>query len=206
MSVTKIDLKRELPELYTARRKPGIVEVPELKFLMIDGHGDPNTSADYGHAIEALYSVAYTLKFTLKKGGSLDFPVMPLEGLWWAQKSDDFLAGQKSSWSWTAMLLQPDVVTEELVADAVSAASHKRSLPAAGLLRLKSFTEGLSAQVLHVGPYAEEAPTIAELHAFIAEQGYARCGKHHEIYLGDPRRSAPDRLRTIIRQPIGPTS
>ncbi len=206
MSVTKIDLKRELPELYTARRRPGIIEVPELKFLMIDGHGDPNTSADYGHAIEALYSVAYTLKFRIKAEGSLDFPVMPLEGLWWAADAAEFPAEEKSSWSWTAMLLQPDVVTDELVADAIEAASRKRSIPAAALLRLESFTEGLSAQILHIGPYAEEAPTIAELHAFIAEQGHARRGKHHEIYLGDPRRSAPDRLRTIIRQPIEPTS
>ena len=202
MSATKIDLKRELHELYTARRKPGVVDVPELKFLIIDGHGDPNTSADYGHAIEALYSVAYTLKFTLKKEGSLDFPVMPLEGLWWSEKTDDFIAGRKASWSWTAMLLQPDVVTDELVADATDAASDKRALPAAGLLRLESFSEGLSAQVLHVGPYADEEPTITRLHDFIAEEGYVRRGKHHEIYLGDPRRSAPDRLRTIVRQPI----
>ena len=203
MSATKIDLKRELHELYTARRKPGIVDVPELKFLMIDGHGDPNTSADYGHAIEALYSVAYTLKFTLKKDGSLDYPVMPLEGLWWADTMDDFVTGSKASWNWTAMLLQPDVVTAELVATATDAASRKRSLPAAALLRLEAFTEGLCAQVLHVGPYADEAPTITCLHRFIAEEGYVRRGKHHEIYLGDPRRSAPDRLRTIVRQPIG---
>ncbi len=203
MSATKIDLKRELHELYTARRKPGIVDVPELKFLMIDGHGDPNTSADYGHAIEALYSVAYTLKFTLKKDGSLDFPVMPLEGLWWANEPDAFVHGRKASWNWTAMLLQPDVVTDELVAGAIGAASHKRSLPAAALLRLESFTEGLCAQLLHVGPYADEGPSITCLHDFIAAGGYIRRGKHHEIYLGDPRRSAPDRLRTIVRQPVG---
>ena len=202
MSLTKLDLKRELPELYAARRKPGIVEVPELKFLMIDGHGDPNTSADYGQAIEALYSVAYTLKFTLKRKGAIDFGVMPLEGLWWANNAEDFLAGHKSAWSWTAMLLLPDVITDELVADAIEAASLKRSIPAAAVLRLEAFTEGLCAQVLHVGPYAEEGPTIAGLHGFIAEHGYTRRGKHHEIYLGDPRRSAPDRLRTIIRQPI----
>lgn len=202
MSPTKLDLKRELPELYAARRKPRIVEVPELKYLMIDGHGDPNTSADYGRAIEALYSVAYTLKFTLKREGAIDFGVMPLEGLWWAKDAEDFLAGRKSAWSWTAMLLQPDIITDELVADAVAAASRKRTIPAAALLRLQGFTEGLSAQVLYVGPYADEGPTIAQLHAFIAGQGYTRCGKHHEIYLGDPRRSAPDRLRTIIRQPI----
>jgi hypothetical protein len=202
MSLTKLDLKRELPELYAARRKPGIVEVPELKYLMIDGHGDPNTSADYGRAIEALYSVAYTLKFTLKREGAIDFGVMPLEGLWWADHAEDFLAGQKSAWNWTAMLLQPDVITDELVADAIAEASRKRPIPAAALLRFEGFTEGLCAQMLYVGPYSDEGPTIAELHTFIAEQGYTRCGKHHEIYLGDPRRSAPDRLRTIIRQPI----
>jgi hypothetical protein len=200
MSVTKIDLKRELSDVYTARRKPGLVDIPELKFLMIDGQGDPNTSADYRQAIEALYSVAYALKFTLKREASLDYPVMPLEGLWSAGDTHDF--SSKARWSWTAMLLQPDIVTDELVADAIEQAAQKRSIPAVALMRLETFSEGLCAQVLHIGPYADESPTIAALHEFIAEQGYSLRGKHHEIYLGDPRRSAPDRLRTIIRQPI----
>lgn len=199
MIATKRDLKRELPGVYTARRTPTLIEVPELKYLMIDGHGDPNTSADYRQAIEALYSVAYTLKFKLKRQGALDFPVMPLEGLWWANDSDG-----ASPWNWTAMLLQPDVITDELVADAIGEAARKRSLPAVASMRLATFAEGLSAQVLHVGPYADEGPTIAALHGFIAAQGYTRRGKHHEVYLGDPRRSAPDRLRTIIRQPVDP--
>jgi hypothetical protein len=200
MSVTKLDLKRELADVYTARRRPGLVDVPELKFLMIDGHGDPNTSADYGQAIEALYSVAYTLKFALKREGSLDYPVMPLEGLWSAGDAYDF--SSKARWRWTAMLLQPDIITDELVADATEQAVQKRSLPAVALMRLETFTEGLCAQVLHIGPYADEGRTITALHEFIAEQGYILRGEHHEIYLGDPRRSAPDRLRTIIRQPI----
>lgn len=200
MSVTKLDLKRELPDVYTARRRPALVEIPDLKFLMIDGVGDPGADAAYGQAVEALYSVAYALKFTLKREGALDYPVMPLEGLWWA--SEEPPPPGASRWHWTAMLLQPDLVTDELVADAVDEATHKRSLPAASLLRLEPFSEGLSAQVLHVGPYEEEGPTIAALHEFIAEHGHEPHGKRHEIYLGDPRRSAPDRLRTIIRQPV----
>ncbi len=200
MSVTKLDLKRELADVYSARRRPGLVDVPELQFLMIDGHGDPNTSDDYRQAIEALYSVAYTLKFTLKREGSLDYPVMPLEGLWSAGDAHDF--SSKARWRWTAMLLQPDIITDELVADATEHAVQKRSLPAVALMRLETLTEGLCAQVLHIGPYADEGPTITALHEFIAEQGYILRGEHHEIYLGDPRRSAPDRLRTIIRQPV----
>ncbi len=203
MSSTKLDFKRELRELYSAPRTPVMILVPELPFLMVDGHGDPNTSQDYRDAIEALYSVSYTLKFAIKRGSTgLDYSVMPLEGLWWGRDVTSFSAEDKSSWSWTAMIMQPDLVTGALVYDAIGQASAKRPLAAAPKLRFERFDEGLSGQVMHIGPYAAEAPTIERLHAFIAAQARSPRGKHHEIYLGDPHRSAPERLRTIIRQPV----
>ncbi len=167
---------------------------------MIEGDADPDSGDAYRQAVAALYSVAYTLKYTLKRDGALDYPVMPLEGLWWPENPTGAAAPR---WCWTVMLLQPDVITGELLGEAVEQAARKRAIPAAGRLRLERFSEGLCAQVLHVGPYEGQGETISALHAFIAEQGYSRRGKLHEIYLGDPRRSAPDRLRTIIRQPVG---
>ena len=173
-----------------------------MPFLMIDGSGDPNTSQDFQDAIQALYSVSYTLKFALKKSGGPQFRVMPLEALWWTDADGRLDVDSKSAWSWTAMIRQPDFATEEMIDDAKRQAVTKRSLPALARLRFERFEEGLSAQVMHVGPYAEERPTIERLHAFIAEQACEPSGKHHEIYLGDPRRSAPEKLRTIIRQPV----
>jgi hypothetical protein len=202
MSATKVDFKRELPDLYRPGRKPVLVEVPELSFLMVDGHGDPNTSAAYVEAIEALFSISYTLKFTVKHDGP-DYAVMPLEGLWWSHDMATFTTGEKSAWNWTAMIMQPDFVTDAMLAGAVQAAQKKRALPAAPNVRLERFKEGLSAQVMYVGAYADEGPAIKRLHEFIAEQGLSLRGKHHEIYLGDPRRCAPEKLRTIIRQPAG---
>lgn len=199
----KLDLKRELRHLYAPGREPSLVEVPELSFLMIDGQDDPNTSPEYQQAIEALYSVAYTAKFTLKRApDGLDFAVMPLESLWWAPGAESFAMASKSEWRWTAMIVQPDAVTPELFEQAREAASAKRALPALELMRLERYAEGAAAQVMYVGPYSEEGPTIERLHAFIAEQGCAPAGKHHEIYLGDPRRSAPEKLKTVIRQPV----
>src|SRR5579864_3006569 len=203
MTATKIDLKHELRELYLPGRKPQLIDVPEMAFIMIDGQGDPNTAPDYRDAIEALFAVAYTAKFTVKRmPGGVDFRVMPLESRWWTTGSESLLATNKSGWSWTAMIMQPESVTSEIVDDAILAAGRKRSLPALKLLRYERFAEGRAAQVMYVGPYSNEGPTIAALHAFIAEQGCTAVGKHHEIYLGDPRRTAPQRLRTIIRQPV----
>jgi hypothetical protein len=199
----KIDLKSELKPLYTASAKgAALVEVPSLSFLQIDGSGDPNTSTDYRDAIEALYATAYTLKFTLKKGGGPDYAVMPLEGLWWSEDQTDFSLGNKDAWQWTMMILQPDAVTAGLFDEAVQAVAKKKGLPALDRMRLRRHEEGLCAQILHQGPYSAEGPTIARLHAFILESGYRLRGKHHEIYLGDPRRSAPEKLKTIVRQPV----
>jgi hypothetical protein len=200
-------LVKQLQPLYAPSAKhASIVEVPELAFLLIDGRGDPSTSEVYQDALAALYGVAYALKFALKKvAPERDFKVAPLEGLWWADTeapSMDALQADRDSWNWTMMIAMPDGVTAAEVAAAAEAAARRRPLPAAGSIRLERFEEGLAAQIMHVGPYSAEAPTIAALHAFIEEQGYALCGRHHEIYLGDPRRTAPERLKTVIRHPV----
>lgn len=200
---TKLDLKRELRELYTATRQPEVIEVPKLAFLMIDGHGDPNTAPEYAEAVQALYTVAYTAKFATKNGpDGVDFTVMPLEGLWWTPDMSTFSTADKSAWDWTMMIAQPDHVTLEVAEQARAAAAAKKGFAAIDRVRYEHFTEGPAAQVLYFGPYANEGPTIQTLHEFIAEQGHSLAGKHHEIYLSDPRRSAPEKLKTIIRQPI----
>jgi hypothetical protein len=200
----KIDFKKRLKQLYSAPAKePVIVEVPPLNFIMIDGAGDPNTSEEFQRAVEALFSVSYTLKFIIKKGPlAIDYGVLPLEGVWWAEDMSAFTAGDKQSWKWTLMIMQPEYVTEELFEQALEQARHKKDLPAVDQLRLESFHEGLSAQLLHVGPFSEEGPTIERLHRFIEDHGYRRRDKHREIYLSDLRRAAPEKLKTIIRQPI----
>ncbi len=203
MSATKIDFKRELRELYAPARGPSLVDVPELAFLMIDGHGDPNTASEYSKAIEALYTVAYTVKFDLKRAADgIDYPVLPLEALWWVPDMSKFTTEDKSAWDWTVMIMQPDQVTGEVFEAARTKANQKKSLDAIGQVRLERFAEGLAAQIMHIGPYAAERPTIERLHAFIAEQGYERAGKHHEVYLSDPRRAPAEKLKTIVRQPI----
>lgn len=202
MTTTKIDFKREFKELYAPAVKPSLVDVPDMAFLMVDGHGDPNRADAYQQAVEALFTVSYTAKFIVKRtGGGVDFTVMPLEGLWWVPDMSRFTTDDKSAWDWTAMVMQPDAVTAEVIDAALEQAAAKRDLPALARLRFERFHEGPAAHVMYRGPYAEEGPTIAALHAFIAEHGYVLSGKHHEIYLGDPRRTAPEKLRTVIRQP-----
>ena len=205
--MTPVDLVKQHKQLYSpSPRHPSIVEVPELAFLMIDGRGDPGVSEAYQEALQALYGVAYTLKFTLKKEGpERDFKVAPLEGLWWADDEAPTMAElqrDRDAWNWTMMIALPDAVTAAEVAAAADAAARRRELPAAPRIRLERFAAGLAAQIMHVGPYAEEAPTIERLHAFAAEQGYELRGRHHEIYLGDPRRTAPERLKTVLRHPV----
>jgi len=204
-----LDLVKLHKPLYRPSAKhPAIVDVPELAFLMVDGRGDPETAEPYHQALEALYSVAYTLKFTLKKADpERDFKIAPLEGQWWGDEVAPTMADLQSdrdAWNWTMMIAVPDAVTPAEVAAAREAAARKRDLPAAPLLRLERLEEGLAAQILHVGPYAEEAPTIERLHAFAAAEGYELRGRHHEIYLGDPRRTAPERLKTVLRHPVQP--
>ena len=193
-----------IDRLYRATTTPQLVQVPPLTFLCLDGHGDPNTSPAYAAAVQALYSVAYAAKFAVKRAGGQNFKVSALEGLWWAEDLSTFLRGDKSEWDWTMMIRQPDAATPDLLGRLADEVGTKKSLPVAKELRVISFEEGAAAQVLHVGPYATEALTISRLHEFIREQGFTFDGhrhKHHEIYLGDPRQVAPEKLRTIIRQP-----
>lgn len=199
---------RGLPieRLYEASRAPELVRVPRLTFIQIDGHGDPNTSTEYRGAIEALFSLSYTLRFGIKKEIALTYRVGPLEGLWWADDMAEFEIGRKANWQWTAMISQPDAVTFDRFERARDEVRRKKGLAALDRARLEVFEEGLAAQIMYLGPYSDEGPTIERLHAFIHELGYTFDGrreKHHELYLGDPRRSAPEKLRTIIRQPVG---
>jgi hypothetical protein len=181
--------------------------VPELSFLIVDGIGDPNTSRDHKEAVEALFADSYRVKFAVKRGAAgMDYGVMPLEGLWWVDDMSTFSHDDKSNWSWTAMIMQPDVVMDELVRRSIPEASRKKPLPAATRLRLDRFGEGLVAQVLHWGAYSSERPTIERLHAFIAEAGYSLRGKHREIYLSDPSPAETAKLKTIVRQPIAAAS
>jgi hypothetical protein len=199
----KVDFKKELKHLYRPSPKtPSVVDVPRMKFLMVDGKGDPNTSKEYRDAIEVLYGTSYPLKFALKKAAILDYAVMPLEGLWWVEGTEEFDPDKKGNWKWTSMIMQPDQVTDDLVVETIEDVREKKDLAAISKIRLESFEEGISVQIMHIGPWSEEAPTIKKLHDFAGEQGYELRGKHHEIYLGDPRRTAPEKLKTIIRHPV----
>ena len=200
----KLDLRRQLKHLYQPPAKePVLVDVPAMGFLMVDGAGDPNTSCEFQQAAEALYGVSYTLKFMLKKGPQqVDYPVMPLEGLWRSGSAQQFDFGDKSAWHWTLMIMQPDVITEELIAEAAAQVKQKKDPPALSKLRFEEFHEGPSAQVLHIGPYSAEGPTVEKLYAFIRARGRELRGNHHEIYMSDPRRAKPERLKTVIRQPV----
>ena len=200
----KIDFKKELRHLYNPSVKEiVVVDVPRMSFLMVDGQGDPNTSQEYKDAVEALYALAYALKFMVKKGkAGIDYAVMPLEGLWWADDMTQFRAENKHIWKWTAMIMQPEYVSEDLFNLALERVEKKKKLPALSKTRFESLQEGLSAQIMHIGPYSAEGPTIERLHAFAKEKGCRLRGKHHEIYLSDPRRSAPEKMKTVIRQSI----
>jgi hypothetical protein len=203
MTTTVAPQVTTLVDLYQATATPRIVEVPSIPFLMIDGAGDPNVAIEYRDAISALYSLAYTLKFSVKKMFSFDYHVFPLEGLWWTEDMAAFSVARKSDWSWTMMIAQPEPVTVEVVDAAAAQLRTRKSLPALERVRFSQFAEGRAAQVLHRGPYADEGPTVERLHRFIREQGGTFDGrqqKHHEIYLSDPGRTAPERLRTIVRQ------
>ncbi len=200
----KLDLKKDFAALYKATAKPAVVKVPKLRYLMIDGQGDPNTGKAFADAITTLYGLSYTLKFMVKNGPeAIDYGVMPLEAIWWADDMKDFTQGSKAKWKWTAMIMQPAFITATMVKAAkAELVRKKKDLPSIALLRLEDMTEGACAQILHVGPYAAEGPTITKLHAFIQENGKSLRGKHREIYLNDARRTEPEKLRTIIRQPM----
>jgi len=194
--VTKFDIKKELRALYSPRAGDwAFVEIPPQQFLMVDGHGDPNTSPLYPAAVEALYGLSYAIKFASKAAGR-DYVVAPLEGLWDSDVADAFVRNDRALWRWTMMIAQPDWITPE----AVHAARAAKGIAAP---RLESLSEGRSLQILHVGPYADEAPTLARLHdEVMPANGVTFNGRHHEVYLGDPRKVAPEKLRTVLRQPV----
>lgn len=204
----KIDLKKENKKLYNPSSKEvSIIDVPEMNYLMIDGEGDPNISQEYRNAIEALFSGSYKVKFISVKETTQDYVVMPLEGLWWAENMEDFSIEDKSNWKWTAMIRQPDLIMKNVVEKAIEEVEKKKKLPALSRIRFETLHEGLSAQIMHLGPYSEEEPTIEKLHNFVEEKGYEFNSsmpgeKHHEIYLNNTRRTKPEKLKTIIRQPI----
>jgi hypothetical protein len=202
--MTKIDFKKELKHLYRPTTKEFVVvDVPPMQFLMIDGHGDPNTAQEFSDAVEALYAVSYKLKFTSKKELGKDYVVMVLEGLWWAEDMSAFIRGEKSAWDWTVMIMQPEWITQEMVEETVRQVEESKGLVALPRLRLDTYHEGLAAQIMHVGSYADEGPTLHRMHdEFIPQNGYERAGKHHEIYLSDMRKVAPEKLRTVLRQPV----
>jgi len=200
----KIDFKKELKHLYKPSYKEvEIVNVPEMNFLIINGKGDPNTSEEYQDAIETLFSVSYAIKFMIKKGKeAIDYAVMPLEGLWWVDDMSKFSIEDKSNWKWTAMIMQPEFVLLNLVDEAIRQVEGKKNLNALSKINFKAFKEGKSAQIMHIGPFSAEGPTIEKIHQYIKDNGFKLRGKHHEIYLSDVRRAKPEKMKTVIRQPI----
>ena len=199
----KIDYKKELKHLYrSSAKKVEVVEVPKMNFLMIDGDGGPNHPT-FQNAIEVLFPLSYTLKFMIKKSDiGIDYGVLPLEGLWWADDMSSFIKDKKDDWKWTLMIMQPELITNEMVVEAVNQVRVKKNPTSLPLVRFESINEGKLAQIMHIGPFSEEGPTVEKVHTFIGNSDRQRSGKHHEIYLSDIRRTAPARLKTIIRQPM----
>lgn len=202
--VETYDIKKERKDLYAPR--PGgfaIVDVPQMSFLKVDGHGNPNTAAAYRDAVEALYSLSYAIRFAAKKELGRVHVVAPLGGLWWADDMDAFTARSKDDWSWTMMIHQPEWITSEHVESARATAAKKKELPALEHVRFERFAEGLSVQTLHIGSYDDEAPVIARMHQeFLPAHNLTLRGKHHEIYLSDPRKVDAAKLKTVLRQPV----
>lgn len=202
-------MRKELKRFYEpSARKVETVKVPKFNFLMIDGRIEPNESPEtsrlYQEAMKALCGAAYTLKFNskLRKRNPIDYPVMALEGLWWTS-SGEFDFNKKEDWSWTMMIMQPKHITERMLQDALKSVRDRRGENAAlDRLHLEAFHEGLSMQIMHIGPYSEESHTIEKMSKFAQEKGYRLRGKHHEIYFGDPRRTKPEKLKTVLRHPI----
>jgi len=200
----KIDYKKVLKELYgQSPRKISIVKVPRLNYLVIEGEGNPNTSKEYKDAVEALFKLSYKIKFMIKRSElSIDYGVMPLEGLWWSGDMKDFAMEKKDKWKWAAMIMQPAIVTRAHVTNIIEEEAGKKELSAISKVIYKEYEEGLAAQMMHIGPYGQEGQSIERLHSFIKEAGYQLSGFHHEIYLSDPRRCEPGKMKTILRQPI----
>ncbi|MFC9790747.1 GyrI-like domain-containing protein [Rhodococcus sp. NPDC127528] len=200
----KYDIKKAHKSLYApAAKEFTAVDVPEMTYIAVDGHGDPNTSVAYAAAVEALYATAYAIKFASKNAQGRDLVVAPLEGLWRAADPSTFVTREKDGWDWTMMIAQPEWITSADIEQARATAAAKKDLPALELLRPVTLAEGRSLQILHLGPYDDEAATLARLHdEFMPEHGLTFNGDHHEIYLNDARKTAPEKLKTILRQPV----
>lgn len=204
----KLDLRRQYRHLYLpSAKKVEIVDVPSFKFAMVDGEIEPGASPGlsraFQQALQVLYGISFTLKFMskLRRQDPIDYTVMALEALWWSQ-SGAFDITRPDDWRWTAMIMQPDHISEAMFQDAVAQLAKKKPAMALADLRFERFHEGLCVQTMHVGPYEDEPATLERMYAFVRENGYTLAGKHHEIYLGDPRRSAPARLKTVLRHPV----
>jgi hypothetical protein len=204
------DYKTAYKHLYLpSAKEASIVDVPPMKFAMVDGKGDPNTFEQFQDAVGALYGVTYTIKMLPKKGivpdGYVIYNIPPLEGLWWVEGEKPFTFDvPKEDYRWTVMIMQPAFVTQELVNKAVEDQFKKKGNPAFKILRFEEMAEGKAVQIMHVGPYSEEPASLAKMEDLADRQGYRFHGKHHEIYLGDPRRTKPEKLRTVLRHPVMP--
>ena len=201
---TRYDIKRELKQCYAPKNTDwALVDVPAQRFIAADGSGDPNTSAGYARAVEALYAVAYTIKFASKADLGRDFVVGPLEGLWWSDDPEVFITREKDAWQWRMLISQPDWISDDFIEEAKRAALAKKGLPAIAEVRRESLKEGTCAQLLHVGPYDDEGPALARLHhEYLAAHDLRMSGHHHEVYLGDHRRTEPAKFKTVLRQPV----
>jgi hypothetical protein len=204
-AVEKTDFKRTLKSLYDPPADAFVtVDVPEMRFVKADGAGDPNSASAYRHAVEWLYGTSYAVKFAAKAALGRDYVVPPLEGLWWADDPASFVSRRKDAWRWTMMILMPDFIPPAMVEEAVAKTGRKLG-GAPQSLRLEAFAEGHSLQIMHIGSYDDEGPVLARLHDEIMPRaGMTFNGPHHEIYLSDPRRVVPSKLRTILRQPVKP--
>ncbi len=201
--MSKVDFKKTLKQFYIPPKEFVIVDVPEMQFVMVDGHGDPNTAQEYQDAIEALYAVAYKIKFISKKTLEKDYTVPPLEGLWWAEDMTTFLTRDKSQWDWTMMIMTPEWIIVDIFNEAVKLVRKAKDPASLDLVRLERYQEGLSVQIMHIGSYDDEGPVLAQMHSdFIPNNGFLENGKHHEIYLSDPRRVVPEKMKTVLRQPV----
>ena len=204
--MNNFEFKKEYPQLYAPKQGDfHVVEVPELLFLQVDGHGDPNTAQDYVDAVQSLYPLAYGIRALCKKELGRVHTVGPLEGLWSAEDPRVFTAGDKSQWDWTMMIAQPAWITEDIFHEALAITAKKKDVPALDAIRFSPLAEGKAVQILHIGSYDSEAPTLARLHdEYLPTHGLTFNGHHHEIYLSDPRRTDPEKLRTVLRQPVAP--
>ena len=201
MSVVKLELRKTLKEFYNPPvGEVVLVELPPLKYIMIDGKGEPG-GEPFQQAMGALYNIAYTMKFRAKRLLGKDYDMMAPEGLWW-MKGKKIDMARKDKWFWTLMIVVPDFITSKMFSDAVAEVRSKKNPPGLERVWLETFDEGTCVQIMHVGPYSAEPESITKMDAYAKEHGYKMIGKHHEIYLGDPRRAAPSKLRTVIRHPI----